>query len=174
MGFVETDVKRKLPNCKHNRFVVFLDVDGVLNTRTTVQRTPDGHVGIDDARVEILAKTIQKYGGGDIVLTSDWKEMKPTEDDYIYLVSKLELYGLKISGYTRDSKFNRGAGIISYLEIHPEIEEFVILDDCEFDFKNYRKLRERLLLTNGIERARFVSKSPSVEAIIFMDYLKLF
>lgn len=25
------------------KFVVFLDVDGVLNTRTTVERTPDFH-----------------------------------------------------------------------------------------------------------------------------------
>ena len=39
---------------KHNNFVVFLDVDGVLNTRTTCQRTPDGYTGIDDARVVIL------------------------------------------------------------------------------------------------------------------------
>ena len=35
--------------CKrHKRFVIFLDVDGVLNTTTTVQKTPDGYTGIDD------------------------------------------------------------------------------------------------------------------------------
>ena len=45
--------KRKMKS-KHNNFVVFLDVDGVLNTRTTCQRTPDGYTGIDDARVVIL------------------------------------------------------------------------------------------------------------------------
>ena len=50
--------------CKrHKRFVIFLDVDGVLNTTTTVQKTPDGYTGIDDARVEVLAKTIEKIGG---------------------------------------------------------------------------------------------------------------
>ena len=42
------------------RFVVFLDVDGVLNTMTTVQCTPDGYKGIDDARVKILANAIEK------------------------------------------------------------------------------------------------------------------
>lgn len=47
--------------CKrHKRFVIFLDVDGVLNTTTTVQKTPDGYTGIDDARVEVLAKTKKK------------------------------------------------------------------------------------------------------------------
>ena len=73
--------------CKrHKRFVIFLDVDGVLNTTTTVQKTPDGYTGIDDARVEVLAKTIEKIGGADLVLSSDWKEMKPTDDDYVYLI----------------------------------------------------------------------------------------
>ena len=161
-------------NIKHNHFVVFLDVDGVLNTRTTVQRTPDGYTGIDDARVAVLANTIQKYGGGDIVLTSDWKTLKSTDEDYIYLENKLAKYHLKISGHTQDSHHARGAEIIEYLSIHPEIEEYVILDDCTFDFENYRKLWERLLLTNGIERARFASHTPAVEALIFMEYLKLF
>ena len=33
--------------CKrHKRFVIFLDVDGVLNTTTTVQKTPDGYTGL--------------------------------------------------------------------------------------------------------------------------------
>ena len=40
------------------KFIIFLDVDGVLNTRTTVQRSPDGYKGIDVARVDILAKAI--------------------------------------------------------------------------------------------------------------------
>lgn len=159
---------------EHHSFVVFLDVDGVFNTRTTVQRTPDGYKGIDEARVEVLANTINKFGGVDIVLTSDWKKMKQTDDDYIYLVSKLDMYGLSISGYTQDSWHNRGAGIIHYLEEHPEIEEYVILDDCRFDFNDYEKLWERLLLTNGIENARFASETPAVEALIFLDYLKLF
>lgn len=39
------------------KFAVFLDIDGVLNTRTTCECTPDGHTGIDDARIDILAKS---------------------------------------------------------------------------------------------------------------------
>ena len=159
---------------RHNPFVVFLDVDGVLNTRTTVQRSPQGYKGIDEARVAVLANTIQKYGGGDIVLSSDWKKLEPTNEDYVYLVLQLEQYGLKISGHTQDSGHARGAGIVAYLACHPEIEEYVILDDCKFDFRDYEKLWERLLLTDGIERAKFASDTPAVEALIFMDYIKLF
>lgn len=77
-------------------FVVFLDVDGVLNTRTTVQQTPKGYQG------------------------------------------------------------------------------YVILDDCRFDFQSYPKLWERLLLTEGIEHARFAAGTPAVETMVFLDYVKLF
>lgn len=156
------------------KFIIFLDVDGVLNTRTTVQRSPDGYKGIDDARVDILAKAIAKYGGGEIVLSSDWKKMKTTDDDYMYLVSKLEKYGLHIKEGTIDRYHNRGEGIQNYLEKHPEVEEFVILDDNVFDFRDDRNLWERLLLTNGIENAAFAAKTPAVETIIFHDYIKMF
>ena len=156
------------------KFAVFLDIDGVLNTRTTVQRTPDGYQGIDDARVDILAKAVKKYGETDIVLSSDWKELKSDHDDFIYLLSKLEKYGLKLASKTTDHWNNRGEGILAYLEAHSEIDEFVILDDNKFDFQDYPKLWERLLITNGIERAVFASQTPAVEAIIFMDYIKLF
>lgn len=159
---------------QHKNFVVFLDVDGVLNTRTTVQSTPKGYTGIDDARVRILASTIRKYGGGDIVLSSDWKTLRENDEDYVYLVDKLGTQGLSIAGKTEDNNRNRGVGILEYLSKHPEIEEYVILDDNVFDFKDNRKLWERLLLTNGIENARFASAAPAVEAIIFLDYLKLF
>ena len=152
-------------------FAVFLDVDGVLNTSTTVKQTPYGYTGIDDARVEILAHALEKYGGGDIVLSSDWKELNPKDDDYVYLVSKLKKYGLEISRQTLDSNLARGKGIKEYLEEHSEIEEFVILDDMTFDFERYKKLWERLLLTNGIENVKFASRTPAVEAIVFLDYI---
>lgn len=60
------------------------------------------------------------------------------------------------------------------MDSHPEINEFVILDDNRFDFLDYPKLWERLLITRGVERAVFASDTPAVEAIIFLDYIKLF
>ena len=154
------------------RFAVFLDIDGVLNTRTTVKRTPDGYTGIDDARVELLAKVIAKMGDGEIVLSSDWKELDENHEDYRYLVSKLGQCGLEISDHTIDRDWKRGKGVKEYLELHSEIEEFVVLDDQKFDFENYKKIWERVLITNGIERAKFASRTPAVEAILFRDYIK--
>ena len=58
------------------------------------------------------------------------------------------------------------------MESHPEIDEYVVLDDNEFDFCDYANIWERLLLTNGIERAEFASKTPAMEVLLFMDYIK--
>ena len=153
-------------------FTVFLDVDGVLNSGTTCERTPDYHVGIDDLRVAVLAGAIKKSGPTEIVLSSDQKELRPEADDYVYLISKLAKYGLELAGKTTDHYNNRGEGIQYYLESHPEIDEYVVLDDNEFDFRDYPNIWERLLLTNGIERAEFASKTPAIEALLFMDYIK--
>ena len=155
---------------------VFLDIDGVLNTRTTCERSPEGYHGIDDARVDILSKVLKKYGNADIVLSSDWKvlEQRQNNEDFLYLLSKLEKYGLRLSGKTERDYSDRGLGIKKYVESHPEIEDYVILDDNKFDFADDRECWERLLLTDGIERARFASETPSVETIIFLEYIKEF
>ena len=153
-------------------FAIFLDVDGVLNRDgNTYSVSPDGHFGVSDFRIEILANAISKYGGGKIVLTSDWKNTR-IGDDLNYLKARLAKNGLKISGMTKDKLRNRGQGIIDYLHEHSEIDEFIVLDDNKFDFEDFSNLWERLILTNGIEEARFASPTPAVEALIFMDYLK--
>lgn len=52
-------------------FALFLDVDGVLNTRTTVVGAPSGRTGIDESRVRLLKKALKQFGDAEIVLTSD-------------------------------------------------------------------------------------------------------
>ena len=79
---------------------------------------------------------------------------------------------MKISGKTRDEKHNRGNGIKQYLKEHSEIEEYVILDDNRFDFRDCEKNWERLLLTNGIENAKIASDTPAIETILFYDYIQ--
>ena len=168
-----------------NKFAVFLDIDGVLNSPTTCKATPQHKKGVDDLRIEVLAKAIGKYKDAELILSSDWKDLREDNEDYEYLVSKLGEYGLEIAGKTKErfgNKAKRGEGIMDYLEEHLEIKEFVILDDNEFDFKSYDKLWESLLITCdkdrsgkmnwGIEYARFASDTPTSEAIIFLDYIK--
>ena len=68
----------------------------------------------------------------------------------------------------------REDGILNYLELHPEIEDFVILDDQNFGFKNYSKLWESFIDTHGtgIEHGSAASKTPSVPAILFLKSIQ--
>ena len=63
---------------------------------------------------------------------------------------------------------------MQYLEGHPEIEDFVILDDNQFGFDGDRKLWESFLDTGGkgIEHSVLASKRPSVHAMLFLDAIK--
>ena len=75
-------------------FAVFLDVDGVLNTKTTYPPSQDWNTWIDEDSVKILANPIKKYACYEVILTSDWKKVGEYDDDYLYLLEKLDLYGV--------------------------------------------------------------------------------
>lgn len=159
-------------------FVVFLDVDGVLNTRRSCVSSPSGlHVGIDEARIVLLADAMKETGAEGVVLTTTWKNMKENDEDYIYLINLLETHGIKVFGKTEEKDFTkREDGVLAYLESHPEIEEFVILDDQHFGFENYNKIWEGFIDTQGrgIEYSVPASVTPSISVMLFVDAIKKF
>ncbi|SFQ51636.1 hypothetical protein SAMN02910358_02603 [Lachnospiraceae bacterium XBB1006] len=122
---------------------VFLDIDGVLNREETEEMTPEGLTGVEDGLVENLSMLVHKTGAK-IILSSDWKEEWEAEYedcgiDGKYLVDKLARYRITISDKTADTSTGsnvysmRGAGIKRYLELHPEIDFYAILDDKFYD-----------------------------------------
>ena len=118
---------------KKKRNVIFLDVDGVLNDRYTEDRTPCGFIGLEDSMIANLAFIVEKTGA-EIVLTSTWKSewkphMKDCEPDGAYLSKRLKKHSLRIIDKTEDHTADRGAGIKQYLDEHPDIENWVVLDD---------------------------------------------
>ena len=42
----------------------------------SLKHRENGHIGVDDTKVKILAGVMQKYGGEDIILKSDWKKVR--------------------------------------------------------------------------------------------------
>ena len=90
-------------------FVVFLDVDGVLNTRTTCERAPsEQYTGIDESRIRILAGAMRECKASGVVLTTTWKNLRPDNEDYIYLKEGLSKHGIEILGKTEEhSQFER-------------------------------------------------------------------
>ena len=155
--------------------VVFLDIDGVVNTRKTCVYAPSGCVGIDEERLAILSNSMKYVGVDGVVLTSTWKTMDASAEDYIYMIEKLDKYGITVLGKTEEERFTeREEGVLKYLNEHPEVEEFVILDDQHFGFMYYNKLLESMLDTQGkgIENSVAASKTPSVAAILFQNAIQ--
>ena len=73
--------------------IVFLDIDGVLNSYRTKTKTPGGFVGISDSLSKKLKRLIMTASTPDeevqVVLTSSWKYMDPADEDHKYMVKKL-------------------------------------------------------------------------------------
>ncbi len=133
--------------------VVFLDIDGVLNSYRTTVKTPEGCVGISDTLCKKLRRLIDSAQDPDndvkVVLTSSWKYMDTSDDDYKYMISKLRKAKAEPIGITCEPDNNslkRGQGITSYLSEHTEVVQYVILDDYMFDMSD--DLAQHLVLTD--------------------------
>ena len=117
--------------------VIFLDVDGVLNDALTEDLSPGGFIGIEDAKVRNLAAIVERTGAK-IVLTSTWKDewhldSSKNAPDGNYLNECLAKRGLSIMDKTNDFTWNRGAGISDWLQAHPDVQSWIVLDDTIYD-----------------------------------------
>ena len=124
--------------------IIFLDIDGVLNCRTTTDEC-DGIRGIEDAKV-LLLKTLVSKTKAKIVLISSWRlywykeeHLKKGQDDLAnYLDQKMTKFELKIYGKASGEIFNRGEAVLEYIERlnHKgiKVNKYVILDDTSDDY----------------------------------------
>lgn len=148
-------------------WVIFLDIDGVLNADCDFggKSKPNPRVYSDDgnsycgickSHVKVLKKIVDRTGAK-LVLTSSWKN---DYDDYIrhgycnrvgkYLHNKLRALGLSIYDTTLKYDFsngkNRGYEISQWLEDHPEVDRWIVLDDEKFDDYDFLKITQNLIL----------------------------
>lgn len=159
------DKEKAAPNYAKGPKVIFLDVDGVLNCRSTKDKC-GGYIGIEDEKVSLLKKIVDATGAI-IILVSSWKEWwtnnpryKPKQNEMAtYLDEKLAKQGLVIKDKIRDgNSFGKGKGILRFIEIQKEIgidiRKYVILDDEIFDYLE-AKISRHLIRTsfeqNGLE-----------------------
>lgn len=109
--------------------LLFLDIDGVLNTRES-WRTP---FQLNDACIRNFCRCLSGSGRNvRIVLTSSWKSGFSSVPEYETpqlkeLRRKLSVYGFAIAGRTKDLS-NRMAEIDDYLNAH-EAGEYAVVDD---------------------------------------------
>ena len=108
--------------------VIFLDVDGVLNSMST-----PGWMGEDWdiplARPLYNLKRIVDETGAKIIISSSWRE-HPNAMRKLELA--LKVFELPISGQTPWMNLDRPGEIAAWLAEHPEVKRYVILDDDPF------------------------------------------
>lgn len=129
--------------------VVFLDIDGVLNSNfwneTHTKELSDGSL-IDDEKIGLLAELIRRTDA-QIILHSGWRFWfddagQPLRREAEKLVELLAGAELTIAGFTPDltseeirrtKKFSlvKADEILVWLRAHPDVNGWVVLDDLD-------------------------------------------
>lgn len=122
--------------------VIFLDIDGVLNNQDyliALNKDPEkrkvilpegGRMAysemIDTRAVELL-NVITSTTGAKLVLSSTWRKLHPW-DDLVWMFEHRGVTG-ELIGKTPSGGRSRGHEIKMWLDKHPEVTHFVVLDD---------------------------------------------
>ncbi len=105
--------------------VIFLDVDGVLNSRADYYSSDLP----TDAHFAYLQEIVEK-SHAKIVLSSTWRINLRWGDSQAHkLTSRLAEFGLEIYDVTPELDGIRGEEIREYLDTHPDVDGYVVLDD---------------------------------------------
>ena len=130
--------------------VIFLDIDGVLNTSETFIEQSKNYkqkgtynVEIDEFRVEYLKQIIEKTDAK-IVLSSSWRYFFIKENDIVLpktqkgldLYKLLKKYNIEIYDITTKQHMKREEQINLWLRNH-DVESFVVIDDCSYDLQSF-------------------------------------
>ena len=139
--------------------VIFLDVDGVLNTVFTT-RTTHGFTFVDTRKVLRLRNIVERTGA-QLVLSSTWRLADTPINKICYDILKAEFERVRCPIWVDCTPHfpgrKRQVEIYSWLQQHSEVEDFIILDDLAEELRWYK---DRLVLTNKFdglnkERAEF-------------------
>lgn len=128
--------------------VIFLDIDGVLNSDTYMEKQLDNssegiESEIDPATLILLKKAVDTTGAK-IILSSSWRIMRK----YNELEKFLMKFGISSSGKTPYVDGKRGLEIKQYLSENKNIEQYLILDDEIFESFD-EELVNHLILTKS-------------------------
>lgn len=129
--------------------VIFLDIDGVLNSsfwNAGHQKEISAGMLIDLEKIRLLGKLVRNTKA-EIILHSGWKfwfdpDLKPLCKEAAYLQRQMQREGLMIAGTTPDhsteeirisKKFSlvKAGEILAWLDEHKEVDRWIVLDDLD-------------------------------------------
>ena len=148
--------------------VIFLDVEGVLNTTETYERAYKlyGHTTMIDLEIDKFRlgylKTIIDSTGAKIVLSSSFRYFFAKENDKIVpktlkakkLYDIFLRYGIEIYDTTPITIASREEQIKEWLQNKDDIESFVIIDD---DASSFNELIDNLIQTSNVRKNYLLS-----------------
>ena len=113
--------------------VIFLDFDGVLNSRKYLAECGGFGMAIDPSRLVLLKKIVDATQAK-IVLSTSWREhwgksLSECNSTGVLMNDIFGEYGLQIWDKTPQLRIRREAEIKSWLDCYPEVKRFVVLDD---------------------------------------------
>ena len=132
--------------------IVFVDVDGVLNTPRTQRRlNVCSEFSFVDTRKVLRLRDIVERTGAQLVLSSTWRFGADPKAFYLEKMAYCELLEefrrvrcpiwTDITPYLPSAK--RWQEINAWLLLHPEVDEYIIIDDWGED--EFRPMMDRLV-----------------------------
>jgi hypothetical protein len=112
--------------------ILLLDMDGVLNSANYLHTKPRESMPFEHINPEAVAilNRIVRETGCKIVISSSWRVILPWWVLRMVLACRGFKFVKSVIGETPRGAFdNRGMEIASWLNKHPEVERFVIVDD---------------------------------------------
>ena len=124
--------------------ILFLDIDGVVNCESTAQRHR-GAIGIDPYMALLVARIVERTGAK-VVLSSTWRLWADARDEVRSQVCDFIDSTSSIAGASR------GEEIQDWIDLHPEITKYAILDDDTAILDNQKENWFRTYWHKGITK----------------------
>ena len=107
-----------------------------------------------DERAIVQLKKIVEATGAEIVLSSSWRWYKETRDKIHHQLRQKGIDFVDTTPREIDITMSRGAEIKAWLDNHPEVEKFVILDDDELQIEGYLPHHVKTTFKYGLTREK--------------------
>ena len=107
-----------------------------------------------DERAIVQLKKIVEATDAEIVLSSSWRWYKETRDKIHHQLRQKGIDFVDTTPREIDITMSRGAEIKAWLDNHPEVEKFVILDDDELQIEEYLPYHVKTNFKYGLTREK--------------------
>lgn len=145
-----------------DHFTIFLDIDGVLDIynpnipmqELMPQAVQDLKVLVDRTKADVVIISDWRYGSLTYREKARERGYENSVANWDNLINTFEKAGIQIQGITPwDDKIeNRTGEIKRYLEEHPWIKRYVILDDCFSDrYESDKEIQKHLVFIDALK-----------------------